>query len=59
MRADVTDAFGVVNTLVSTGLSKDRGSILLNTEYKAKNNITPSPYKTHIHVRTGSWSILQ
>ena len=32
---------------VSAGLSKERFSILLNTQNKAKSNITASPYKRY------------
>ena len=40
--ADVRD---FLVTSVSRRLSKESGSILLNTRFKAKNNITTAPYK--------------
>ena len=35
----------LLTTSVSKGLSKDSGSILLSTQYKAKNYITTAPYR--------------
>ena len=45
--------WGLLTTLISARLSKDNGSILLNTWYKSKNNITVLTKAKHF--RTGSF----
>ena len=39
----------LLTTLVFAGMSKNSGSILLSTQYKAKNNVTTSLYNQSLY----------
>ena len=52
---DFADVRDLLSAPVSTGLSKDSGSILLGTLYKTKKNITKFPYKHYIR---WSWILI-